>query len=78
MTQGSMSQMFPAGYYEIQRTVRAVKAEFSTGRRNFKTVKFKTMREVIKTNSRIISLELRRTDIGLLKICLAGSCRRLP
>lgn len=37
---GSMSQLFPGGYYELERTVRPVKAEFSIGRKYFKTAKF--------------------------------------
>lgn len=75
---GSKTQLFPAAYYELERTARPVKAEFSIGRRYSKTMKLKTLREMIKTNSRIIALELRKTDIGLLRICLAESCRRLP
>lgn len=61
-----------------EEPVRAVKAECSLSSRNLETVKFKTLREVSKTNSRITALDLRRTDTGLLRVCLAGSCRRLP
>jgi len=54
-----------------------VKAECRLGSRNLKTVKFKTPREVSKIKSRIRALDLKRTDIGLLRLCLAGSCRVL-